>query len=101
MQASTKKGIIVTVIIVALCGGAYLWFNKNKKSATKLDMVQFIVLSPKTVISSNGNSYQANMSAYMAMGDDYISAWYAALQQGQSTFEHKDKTLSVETGRVL
>ena len=97
----TRNGIIVTLAVLALGGGAVYFFTR-KKSKTKLEKVSAIILSAKTTVSANGNTYAENIAIYMGFGDDYINAWYQALQEGAGIFIDKSQNnvCSTETGKA-
>lgn len=99
MTAKTKNGLIAVTVTVVIAAAIY--FYVKSKNPSKEQKVKDIVLSDKTVISKNGKSYQENFSGYMGLGDDFIDAWWKAIQKNESSFVHLDNVCDVNTGRVI
>ncbi len=83
MQKKNKHGLIVVLVVAALGAGAYFIIKSRKSSGaakTKVEKVNAIIADPKS--GTQGSDY-FNMIGF---GDDYITAWYTALQAVQPYF---------------
>ena len=83
MQKKNKHGLVVVLVFAAIGAGAYFYIKSKKGSGvakTKVEKVNAIIADPKS--GTTGGDY----FSLVGFGDDYISAWYAALQAVQPYF---------------
>jgi hypothetical protein len=83
MEKKNKHGLVVVVVVVAIAATAYFIIKSKKgkkEPTTKSEKVNAIIADP--ISGLDGSNYFDLMS----YGDDYISAWYAAVKAVQQYF---------------
>lgn len=95
MDKTTKHGVIVVLILIAVSGGIYYYFSRHRK-VSKDEMIDAIITNPKALIADDYVTATAEMTR---MGDDYIKAWYDALQANKEVFQLGNVTYHTGGGR--
>jgi hypothetical protein len=86
-MTKNQKGLLVVLIAAGL---AYLVYTKQFPG--KRNQIHYLI---------SGNFSDGTIAELMAMGDDYIKAWYLASKEGKPSFSVGGKNYNIKGGKAI
>ena len=101
MTPKTKKGLIVTAIVLMLSGGVFLYIQNKKDPATGLSKDDYI----KEIISNEffgkTSPYAVSYATLSTFGVDFLKAWYDAIKKQLPSFSLGGKVYATLGGKAV
>ena len=101
MTPKTKKGLIVTAIVLALSGGIFLYIQKKKDPATGLSKDDYIKEIIANEFYGKSSPYAVSYASLSTFDADFLKAWYDAIKKQLPSFPLAGKVYATLGGKAI